>query len=319
MTRQPANTFKARPNVSETPRRVRGGVRLVAKEMPLRLSWPGRRWMHALERNATPEAIAEGFEYARKGQTRTLEFEPGRVLAAVQGRAVRSYRVVIQFQALDDAQWDAVVDRIVNQASYGAMLLSGEAPESLTELFDDLPVPLVAGDTDDPLVSCTCDEGIPWCKHVCCAVLLTAEALEKDMLKLFTLRGLPADELLERVRDRRESLGLNSGSGGPAAGTTELGADRDASPPLDACIDSFWDAGKGLNELDTSIRTPEASHALLRRLGPSPFQGAKFPLVGLLATCYDVISESISREDEAAEQGPDGGFGDADPVDDTPA
>jgi len=299
VTRQPANTYSARP--SDSPRRVRGGIRLVAKEMPLRLSWPGRRWLHAMERNAKPEAIAEGFEYARKGQTRSLEFEPGRVLGAVQGRAPRSYRIVIQPTPLDDAQWEEIVDRIVNQASYGAMLLSGEAPESLTDLFQGIGLPLVAGDTDEPLVSCTCEAGAPWCKHVCCTALLTAEALEKDMLKLFALRGLPADELLERVRDKREALGLSSSSGGPAAGTTELGTDRDASPPLEACVDAFWEAGSGLRELDTSVRRAEASHALLRRLGPSPFEGARFPLVGLLATCYDVISQSIFREEERNE------------------
>ncbi|MBY0260823.1 MAG: hypothetical protein K2Q20_00665, partial [Phycisphaerales bacterium] len=57
----------------------------------------------------------------------------------------------------------------------------------------------------------------------------------------------------------------------------------------------FWTAPdpEALAGLDMPIALPEVSHPLLRRVGPSPFVGAKFPLVGLLATCYDVISQSV--------------------------
>ena len=42
-------------------------------------------------------------------------------------------------------------------------------------------------------------------------------------------------------------------------------------------------------------------HPLLRRLGPSPFESSRFPFVGLLATCYDVISKAaLMNDDESA-------------------
>ena len=45
-----------------------------------------------------------------------------------------------------------------------------------------------------------------------------------------------------------------------------------------------------------------SSKQLLRRIGPSPFTGAKFPLAGLLATCYDAISQAVIRGEPAGAQ-----------------
>jgi len=44
---------------------------------------------------------------------------------------------------------------------------------------------------------------------------------------------------------------------------------------------------------------------LLRRLGPSPFPEGRFPLIGLMATCYQLIGEAAIREDEDADTGSD--------------
>jgi hypothetical protein len=67
---------------------------------------------------------------------------------------------------------------------------------------------------------------------------------------------------------------------------------------LDACLDRFWEAGLELDQVDAPIAPPEVSHPLLRRLGPSPFEQSRFPFVGLLATCYDVISAAALRDED---------------------
>src|SRR5207253_2574024 len=69
-------------------------------------------------------------------------------------------------------------------------------------------------------------------------------------------------------------------------------------PPLEQTLETFWDSGSGLDRLDLPIEPPPVSHPLLRRLGPSPFAAGGFPLVGLLATCYEQISESVLSEEE---------------------
>lgn len=109
------------------------------------------------------------------------------------------------------------------------------------------------------------------------------------------------------------------------------------SPDLSSCLDQFWsfaepskDANRGagharnerervesvesiegeegvtsVQRLDLAPTNPPVSHPLLRRLGASPIPGAKFPLVGLLATCYDVISAKAMKSPvpEASEAG----------------
>lgn len=131
-----------------------------------------------------------------------------------------------------------------------------------------------------------------WCKHACCLALLFADLIENDPFAIFTARGMRAGDLLEHLRNARAVVGGRSGpqpaQGVPAEVLVE-------SAPLSECIANFWDAGPSLDTLETPLRPPEVSHALLRRLGPSPFTDSRFPLMGLLATCYDTISEAALR------------------------
>ncbi len=175
----------------------------------------------------------------------------------------------------------------------------------------------------------------PFCKHVCCAMAIVAERLGQDPFLIFGLRGLWKEDLLERLRQKRALAQARAASGGNSGtlgvvdrplptfsphvpGVTDL-----PSPDLTSCVDQFWnfsEPGKGagaasgeqaradgaessedahgvtsLQRLDLAPTNPPVSHPLLRRLGASPIPGAKFPLVGLLATCYDVISAKAMK------------------------
>lgn len=139
-----------------------------------------------------------------------------------------------------------------------------------------------------------------WCKHACCLAYLVAEKLTTDPFLIFTLRGLPREELLEGLRQRRAVAG--AGQGPVLVYSPLVPGVSDVEPaPLEECVGHFWEAGPELDALDLPLGRPEVSHPLLRRLGPSPFGagGGKFPLVGLLATCYEVISEAAVKAEEA--------------------
>lgn len=146
----------------------------------------------------------------------------------------------------------------------------------------------------------------PWCKHVCCLAYLVAERFTTDPFLIFTLRGLPREDLFERLRQRRAAVG--SGASGALVYTPVVPGVSDREPaPLESALANFWDAGPGLSQIDMPIAKPEVSHPLLRRLGPSPFGGSgRFPMVGLLATCYELISEAAIKgtdDPSAAESG----------------
>jgi uncharacterized Zn finger protein len=333
--------FQRRPDPTPRlhPKKVRGGIKLtegVGGVLPWTSSWAAQRWIRVVESVDDGQNLVQGLEYAKLGQTKSLTPDAGGIASSVQGRADRPYAVKIAFDTFTDEQWHKVIKAMAEGAVYSAKLLSGELPTNIDDLFIPLGLKLFPTEMDELKVTCTCrrvwapptaaaapapadaapieppqtpappptDAAHPqanperWCKHACCAAYLFAERLTSDPFLMFRLRGLAGGELLDRLRHMR-SVG-QQGSGlyvGRVAGVS------DAEPaPLDADLDTFWDAGPGLASLDMTIAAPPITHPLLRRLGPSPFTNSTFPLVGLLASCYDSISaDTLKRVEEIAE------------------
>lgn len=133
-----------------------------------------------------------------------------------------------------------------------------------------------------------------WCKHACCAGLLLAERLAADSFLMFKIRGVAGGELIDRLRHARSASVSVRGSSGAYVGRVPGVSDVEAVE-LDAVLDRFWDAGPEVDKLEWRVVAPDVSHPLLRRLGPSPFPNSTFPLVGLLASCYETISGEVIR------------------------
>lgn len=66
--------------------------------------------------------------------------------------------------------------------------------------------------------------------------------------------------------------------------------------PLEEAIPHFWRMGQSPNEvvIDPHAGSPPDGR-VLRDLGPSPFEGGRFPLVGFLATAFDIISRNAQE------------------------
>lgn len=295
-------------------------------------TWAAARWMRIVEQQAPGDQLAEGLEYARAGQTRNIEIRSGTISARVQGRMPQAYRTVVRIPAFTPEQWDKVLTLMVGQAKYAAALLAGELPSNIEDMFAPAGLSLFPADASDLGCSCECDiftgrttefapgggvpmppptpvkrgksaapVGVQFCKHVCCVMYLAADRLASSSLGIFMMRGLPEQDLLERLRQARALQGLaRAGAVASPVYTPHVAGVGAMPPPLDADIDptSFWSSPDpdALARVDMPIARPEVSHPLLRRIGPSPFHGAKFPITGLLATCYDVISEKVIRE-----------------------
>lgn len=365
--------------------------------------WIAERFRRLCEQAAPPEQYAEGQEYARVGQTRRLEILAGLIRAKIQGRMPEAYQTEVRLPVLTAAQWDEFLGKVVEHTRYAAGLLAGELPASIEDLTLPMGVRLFPAAPSDLALSCTCDvfRGLrrdqdgrivepapgeataaeraqPWCKHVCCAILLVADRLSREPFALFRLRGMAEEDVIVRLRERRLAAGVAksaAGAGGAGGGGDGVGGGGRAAlspvfrphlPGLDdrlefsgkgragggeggvdvegvgevedgvedaavegdgvegenglivvggvseglvgrpaVSIDSFWRSGEELSDLDLALERPAVSHPLLRRLGPTPFEGAKFPLVGLLATCYDVFAAGAVREAEQSADEPE--------------
>lgn len=352
----PNPNYKPKPL---TPRKVKGGIKLsgaagLAADPAAGVvtpsggvpdlwadKWAAQRWMRLIEQatSGAGDAIREGLGYAIAGQTRRVVFEPGRIVASIQGTQYSPYDTVLTIKPFSHEQIEAVVAAMSEQAVHAAKLLAGELLPAIEDVLAPLGIRLFPIDPSEITPKCSCKQGrgivdgaldggmgggvgvaamrsgeggapvpavspavpVPaakaptgpiWCKHCACLALLVAERLASDPFQMFSLRGLAKDDLLERLRQRRAVTG--SALGGAliyqphVQGVSDLAAD-----PLEGRVDDFWEAGPELAMLDTPIEPPAVSHPLLRRLGPSPLGGTgKFPLVGLLATCYSVVSQA---------------------------
>lgn len=289
------------------PRKVRGGIKLIGQSGHFPESWPAQRWMRVVELAAPGESLVEGLAYAAQGQTRRMNAEPGRVVGAVQGRAYTAYEAEIPLPTFTHEQWERAVRAMTEQAGYAAKLLAGDLPTNIEDVFAPLGLHLFPAQPTEMVPSCTCrEETKPWCKHACCLAYLAAERFATDPFLIFTLRGMPREELIERLRQHRSVAGSGLGSA-PVYAPRVPGASDVPSKPLEALVDRFWEPGPHLQDLDLPIEPPVVSHPLLRRLGTSPFTSGRFPLVGLLATCYEVISNAALQAEEGA--GPLAGSG----------
>jgi len=283
----------------EGPRRVRHGIRLKRKEGLETLPERARRWLDLVYANATPDAQLLGLEYALAGQVASFTIEPGAVESLVQGRAPRPYAVRIECGALDRAQWDAIIQAMAREAIFAAKLLSGSLPTTIDAPFESAGTSLIPVRAEELVITCPCGEALP-CKHVIAVAMLVAERIEVDPPVLLTLRGMPADRVLERLQQARAML--SAAGAAPArspARTSGGGAIRPSTvlPPIESCLHDFWRPGRRLADFEAAPPQQHAPHALLRRLGPSPI-GGRFPLVGLLASAYDTIRAAALRWQE---------------------
>jgi uncharacterized Zn finger protein len=279
------------------PRRLKNGIRLRRREGLEFLAWPADAWANLLLDGVADTVRAEGLDYARAGQTASLQITAAGIEATVQGRPSRPYVVRIAPEVLAPADWERVVAIMAREAVYSAKLLAGEMPPLVEQPFVSLGKHLVPTNPATVTRTCTCTLPSP-CKHVACAAALVIERIAGDPLLAFTLRGLDGQRLLERLQEARAiaTRGVARAHSTPPA--VELAPE---ALPLDRCLDSFWRPGRQLDESPTETE-PFAPHALLRRLGPSPLQG-KFPLVGLLASIYDSIAQegrTLRDESDAA-------------------
>ncbi len=297
--KKPEQPYRRETKLPANPRRVRGGVRMKRKEGGPE-GWSEQRLWRIVEEGADGEAIREGLEYARQGQTRRISFEGGRVEASVQGRRPRAYVTRFSLPRFTHAEGERAVRALAEQARYAAMLLSGELPPDIEDLFAPLGLHVFPAGPDEPEISCTCREEKRWCKHAVCVAALLGERLAEDSFLVLEMRGLSRESIIEGLREQRAT-----GAVGPQpAVSAHVAGLSDAQPtPLEEDLESFWRSPLPGAMPSMPIEPPEVSHPLLRRLGPSPFEESRFPLVGLLATCYDLIGRAALLADPGEDEG----------------
>lgn len=274
---------------NDGPRRVRNGVRLRTRGDAPHFPWPAQPWFEAIIGDAPTAVKEQGLEFARKGQTISLEIQPSHIVATIQDVAAKPYTVQIEVDSISRRDWDRVVNSVAKEARYAAKFITGDITCEIVRPFEELGLPVLPSG-DDVSIKCSCN--IPCCKHSATVAYLVAERMEQDPLMILTLRGLYGPRFLERLQEARllATSGVSRAHPVPPAASVA----RDL-PKFEDMAGDIWSAGSSLSEFERSIRSQHAPHALLRRLGMTPMK-ARFPLVGLLASIYDSVAESTREQ-----------------------
>ncbi len=296
-------SFRSSRKSLVNPRRVRGGVKLKNKGTDDVQNWVTQRIMRVAEAGAAPDHYRDGMEYATLGQTKRLTIEGTLCEGIIQGRSDKPYTTTLGFSAFTIEVQDKIIKAMGEQVRYAAKLLAGELPSNIEDVFAPLGIKLFPSEAEEIAPECTCpdwDKENRWCKHAVCLSAILAEKLADDPMLIFGLHDMPGSELIEGLRQHR-SVGTQGPGPAPVLAAHVPGVSDVSSPPLEDVLDTFWDVGDGLQELDTPIARPEVSCVLLRRLGPSPFSAGSFPLVGLMQTCYELIGNAVVEDEESDE------------------
>ncbi|MEM7622763.1 MAG: hypothetical protein AAF235_06120, partial [Planctomycetota bacterium] len=258
--KQPAPvTFRSRTKELTKPRRVRGGLKLKAKEGEQLGNWIGQRLFRVIEEGVSGDAVREGLGYGRLGQIRRIEFEhhktednagSARVVGAVQGRRQRAYTTTIALPAFAHEQQETIVSAMSEQSRYAAKLLSGELPPSIEDLFAPLGLRLFPVAADEITTDCDCTEPKPWCKHAVCLAAMLAERMSDDPFLIFALRGMESEVLIDALRQKRAVAGLGTGPS-PVHLAHVPGASDIGGEPLDTLLDRFWEPASDNARLET--------------------------------------------------------------------
>ena len=264
-------------------------------------------WLQALASFSHPGRMRRGQQFADRRRVRRLEVKVGEITADVAGPGLKEkgrdvlggrdildrwYHVTIQLPPLGDGTWDKIVERLASQALYSARLLQGEMPPEVVRVFDALGAPLFP-EAATLTASCTCPDWEVPCKHVVAVYYLLAERFDEDPFLLFLVRGRSQEQLLAMLRQQRQSTSVATAnerekarmSVRPVAPTNE---ETYQAPPLEQVLDTFWDAGPGIQQVVFHISPPLTPLPQIKRLGPQPFPNVN--ILELLAPIYETVT-----------------------------
>lgn len=186
------------------------------------LPWWSTRFLRAL--------TAMGILLPAPGQGRvvSLAVGPGRVDAEVQDD--RRHHVRIGLTAFGKTDWAAITHALAAKASATVLLLRGEVPRDVEEIFKAVRLPLFPLSAREVSLDSTCPAAEVPCGHLNAVFSALVARVAEDPFTILALRGRDREALLEELKNRLISA--------------EPRDPDDRSPALTDVMDTFFDSGE---------------------------------------------------------------------------
>jgi uncharacterized Zn finger protein len=170
-------------------------------------TWWGQQFIAALEDFTDSGRLARGRSYSTDNRIKQWVLQKGKVEAKMRGNInpyfgvykEPTYKVSVQMTHLSEAQWQKIIQKISQRASFIARLLLNEIPENIETVFTDVGVHFLPNDYKDFNVSCNCPDYEVPCKHIAGVCYRLAGQLDQDPFLLFEMRGLAPEKLLQEL------------------------------------------------------------------------------------------------------------------------
>lgn len=170
-------------------------------------NWWGQRFIAALEDFTDSGRLARGRSYSTDNRIKQWLLKDGKVEAKLRGNINAyfgvykepTYKVSVQMTHLTQAQWQKIIQKLTQRASFIARLLLNEIPESIETAFADAGVHLLPNNYKDFKVACDCPDYEVPCKHIAGVCYRLAGLFDQDPFLLFEMRGIAPEKLLQEL------------------------------------------------------------------------------------------------------------------------
>ena len=235
--------------------------------------WWAQRWIDLLESFGWIRRLARARNYARQGNVLNIDFKGPKVSARVQGTAPDAYKVSLSLDAFSDEEWDYITDTLSQQAFFSAKLLSGEMPHNIEEAFTANGLSLFPLTRFDIHSRCSCPDKANPCKHIGAVYYLLGDRFSEDPFVLFQLRGRTQEEIVAKLREKRNANGKAMAAEVAVVDTNGASSSLPAPRPslsTDVDLDRLWHYNQPLEPSLVVIAPPPSSETVLDVLGPIP-------------------------------------------------
>jgi len=171
-------------------------------------TWWGDAWVKALERiDYDTNRLPRGRSYANSGRVSEIKLDDnGRVMAKVQGRRSKPYRVEIKLAHFPSAHRKIIKSFIAHDPSVASELSLGRLPQKILASLENQNIHLLPESWDDISGKCSCPDWANPCKHLAAVYYIMAGEIDKNPFMLFKLRNLETVELLQAAGFTSESV-----------------------------------------------------------------------------------------------------------------
>ncbi len=234
--------------------------------------WWAQRWIDLLESFGWIRRLARARNYARQGNVLNIDFKGPKVSARVQGTAPDPYKVSLSLDAFSDEEWDYIIDTLSLQAFFSAKLLAGEMPQNIEDAFTANGLSLFPLTRFDIHSRCSCPDKANPCKHIGAVYYLLGDRFSEDPFVLFQLRGRTREEIVAKLREKRNASGETMAADVAVAEANDAAT---ASVPHQAGsseidLARLWHYNQPLEPSLVVIAPPPSSETVLDVLGPIP-------------------------------------------------